>query len=261
MGAFCVAAALGAPVVAQTTKQPPFQFGAVDLKLLEECNAIDRQLEDRGLVYHDVAIEKRLAELGAAVTPRNNLERVEWRYRILRDPLVNAFALVNGSIYIDSGLLARAENDDQVAGVLAHEVTHVANRHGYLANRTIRRRSVALNVIGLASSMPLGGLAGAAIVLGSSISQVAISFSIYGYSRDLEREADLTAMDHLKRAGRDRAQVVRLLSIFDDKLEPEPVPIFYNDHPRTKYRITYLKKSSPSPPIPRRRQTRVTLSE
>ena len=49
--------------------------------------------------------------------------------------MVNAFALPNGSIYVFSGLLARAENDDQLAGVLAHEATHVTNRHAYIFNR------------------------------------------------------------------------------------------------------------------------------
>jgi hypothetical protein len=83
---------------------PAFDFTKVDLQLLEESNAIDRQLENRGLVYHDAGLEEHLAQIAQPLLPKQPLEHVVWRFRILRDPLVNAFALPNGSIYVNSGL-------------------------------------------------------------------------------------------------------------------------------------------------------------
>jgi predicted Zn-dependent protease len=66
---------------------------------------------------------------------------------------------------------------------------------------------------------------------------------VYGYSRELEAEADHRAVDRLTQAGRDPRQMIRMFAILDDKLEPVPVPRFFNDHPKTKDRIAYLKKS------------------
>ena len=221
--------------------QPPFVFGKVDLKLLEQCEALDRQFEKRALVYHDAALEKHLASLAAPLLPATALEHVQWKFHILRYPAVNAFALPNGSIYVDTGLLARAENDDQVAGTLAHEITHVTSRHAYLFNRSQRTKTVATDV----GMVVAGGLAGLAAVylLGSPAGnpdQTGITAAILGYGRNFEQEADRNALQCLKQAGRDPLQLVRLSLIIDDKLEPEPVSI-WKDRSPTQDRIAYLK--------------------
>lgn len=127
MRLLCLVLCLAA--VASAEWKQPFTFTKIDLRLLEECDAYDRLLEKHGLVYHSTALETHLAEITAPMLPPDPLERVQWRFHILRDPMVNAFASPNGSIYVFSGLLARAENDDEVAAVLAHEITHVTNRH------------------------------------------------------------------------------------------------------------------------------------
>jgi predicted Zn-dependent protease len=219
----------------------PFTFTKIDLKLLEECDALDRQLENRALVHHDAGLEKYLAGLAAGMLPDAPLEHVVWKFHILRDPMVNAMALPNGSIYVDSGLLARAESDEQVAGVLAHEITHVTNRHTYLFNRSLRKKTVAAEVIALATWIPAGGAASVVAAAAAGIGQTAILATIYGYGRKIEEEADRTGIDRMSRAGRDPAQLVRLFEILDDKLEPEPVPLFH-DHPTIKDRIAYLTK-------------------
>jgi len=231
-----------ASIAAVVLAAPPFTFTKVDLKLLDESKAIDRELESRGLVFHDAAVDAHLTALGRSVVPPGELEFVEWQFHVLRDPMVNAFALPNGSIYINAGLLARAENDGQIAGVLAHEATHVANRHGYLANRSIRRKSFLMNAASWITWIPAGGVAGQIISWTASAGQVAVVLSVYGYSRELEQEADVSGLDLVKRAGRNPAQLARMMVLFDEKLEPEPVPILYNDHPRTRQRIDYLKQ-------------------
>ena len=80
----------------------PFVFGKIDLKLLNQCEALDKQIEERALVYHDDALEGRLANLAAPLLPSDKLDHVNWRFLILRDPAVNAFGLPNGSIYLNS---------------------------------------------------------------------------------------------------------------------------------------------------------------
>ena len=84
--------------------------------------------------------------------PRETPENVLWRFRAIRDLEINAFALPNGSIYVTTGLLSRMENEAQLAGVLAHEVTHVTNRHTYLEYRSARKKMVAIDVMVAAAS-------------------------------------------------------------------------------------------------------------
>jgi predicted Zn-dependent protease len=227
---------------AQPQTAAPFRFTQIDLKLLEDSNAVDRQLENRGLIYSNPVLERHLADIAKPLLPKDPLEHVQWRLRILRDPLVNAFALPNGSIYVNSGLLVRAENDDQLAGVLAHEATHVSNRHSYLFNRSLRRKTVVLALINAAMQwVPVGGIWAATMHAAGSVSQVAVIFSVYGYSREFEREADLNGLERLRQSGRDSTQLVRVFTLLDRKLEPEPVPFFWRDHPKTQQRIAYLK--------------------
>jgi predicted Zn-dependent protease len=220
-----------------------FTFTKVDLKLLEECEALDQQFEKRALVYHDAALEEHLTDLAAPLLPSAPLEHVQWKFHILRDPMVNAFALPNGSVYLFSGLVARAENDDQLAGVLGHEATHVTNRHAYLFNRSLRKKVVASEVVAAAASWtPASGWGAWAVAAAANMSQLAIVTMVYGYSRQLEEEADRNAVDRVKQAGRDPMQIIRMFAIMDRRLEPESVPHFFRDHPKIKERIDYLKR-------------------
>jgi predicted Zn-dependent protease len=227
---------------AQEHKRQPFTFTNVDLKLLDQCAALEQQFENRALVYHSVDIENRLREIAGPMLPIGRMERVEWKFHVLRDPMINAFALPNGSIYINTGLLARAENDDELAGVLAHEVTHVVNRHGFIFNRSLRKKIVAMDIIGIAASWIPAGSWGAAVAIAANMGQFAIVSEVYGYSRELEEEADQIGLERLQGTGRDPAQLIRMFELFDERLEPEPVPRFLWDHPPLRERITQLRK-------------------
>jgi predicted Zn-dependent protease len=238
-----LAAAFGAllPAAAQSGK-PPFQFTDVDRKLLAECEALDRQFEKRGLVFHDPAIEKRIGDLGLSLIPSGELEKVTWRFRILRDPAVNAFALPNGSIYVNTGLLTRAESEDQVAGVVAHEIAHVSERHGFQFNRSLRKKSVAMNtVVAVAGWLPFGGALGSSLYAALSVSQFAIVISVFGYSRELEAEADTVALDRMRSHGRDVKQMVRMFVLLEERIEPQPEPLLFRTHDKTVKRIETLR--------------------
>src|SRR5581483_11447511 len=83
----------GTPVAlsqAQKSAPIPFAFESADLKLLDQAEGLDRQFERRALVYHDAALEQQLGGILTPLLPKNPLEHVEWRLRILRDPMVNA---------------------------------------------------------------------------------------------------------------------------------------------------------------------------
>src|SRR5713226_9046569 len=131
---FCLAIPVsGARFTAQTPTSPrqeEFRFGKADLDLLEQVNLLDKRFEREGLVFLDEATNAYLQQVGESLLPRDrNLEHVIWKFRALRDPVPNAFALPNGSVYVNTGLIALLDDEGQLASVLAHEVTHVSKRH------------------------------------------------------------------------------------------------------------------------------------
>ncbi len=100
--------------LAQSTKVIHFEFKTVDLKILEESNAGDRQLENRALVYHNSVLEQHLLEITAPLLLKDPLDGVRRQFHILRDPGVNAFALPT-----------RAADDRPLAGTIRQIVAAV----------------------------------------------------------------------------------------------------------------------------------------
>jgi predicted Zn-dependent protease len=229
---------------APTTASDQFKFGKVDLDLLEQVELLDRRFEREGLVLEDSATNAYLMRIGNSLLPRGLvLENVSWKFRAMRDPVPNAFALPNGSIYVTTGLLALMDNESQVASVIAHEMTHVIRRHTYLQNRSNRQKFLAMNIITAVGVWnPLGGIAGAAITIITAVAPFIIVATIFGYSRDLEREADLKGIDMMMAAEYPPEEMVKALKLLSNDIEGEQIKLFYNDHPQLKDRIVYLSK-------------------
>jgi hypothetical protein len=227
------------PAQAQT-QQHPFTFDKNALRLLKESEALDRQFEKRALVYHDSELQKYLEALSVPLLPKDPLEHVQWKFRILRDPAVNAFGLPNGSIYLNTGLLARAENDDQVFARLAHEISHVTNRDPYLFNRTLRKKVVETEVFEGAAGA-LFGLSGfyATRHVSGQPDQIGLIAAVTGYPQTFEQKSDENAVRRLRLAGRNPAQLVRL-SLLINRLELEPVS-FWKNQSNIEDRIAYEK--------------------
>ena len=102
----------------------------------------------------DESANAYLRRVGKSLIPRDlELERVSWKFRALRDPQPNAFALPNGSIYVTTGLLTLIDNESQLAAILAHELTHVMRRHTYVHNRSNRKKFLTMNVMARSARM------------------------------------------------------------------------------------------------------------
>jgi beta-barrel assembly-enhancing protease len=224
-----------------------FAFGKVDLELLDEIKALDERFEKEGVVYHHPAMDAYLTRVGTAVAADKKLENVEWKFRALRDPVPNAFALPNGSIYINTGLMALLDDENQLAAVLAHEVTHVSHRHTYLRNRSMRKKVLAINIINTIGAWhPVAGTAGLAISLIANISPFMLALSILGYSRDQEKEADLEGMKMSSAAGFVPEGMPNSFKSMQRDIEGEQLNSFYSDHPRLQERISYTSSSLPA---------------
>lgn len=218
-----------------------FKFGEVDLEALEQADLLDVRFERDGLVLADEKANTYLRRIGLSLIPRGlELERVTWKFRILRDPQPNAFALPNGSIYVTAGLLTLIDNESQLAAIVAHELTHVMRRHTYMHNRSNRKKFLTMNVMAAIGAYAPGGLVGAVIMAVTSVAPFIMMATIYGYSRDLEREADHKGIDMMISAEYAPEEMINVLKLLNTDIEGENIRLFYNDHPALDERINYL---------------------
>ena len=249
---FCVAFTSFSPVTLAQKKTAPveatppplkedFKFGDVDLEVLQQADLLDVRFERDGLVLADATANAYLRRIGLSLIPQGlELERVTWRFRAVRDPQPNAFALPNGSIYVTTGLLTLIDNESQLAAILAHEVTHVMRRHSYMHNRSNRKKFLTMNVMAAVGAYAPATLVGTIISIAAMVAPLVIMATIYGYGRDLEREADLRGIDMMISAEYPPEEMVNVLKLLDQDLEGENIRLFYNDHPSLDERIKYL---------------------
>jgi predicted Zn-dependent protease len=212
-----------------------FQFTKVDDDLRAEADAVDAQYEKRGLVLHDPDLQAFIDTVGNRVLgDRPVPEKVTYRFLVLRDTSVNAYSWPNGTVYITTGLLALLENEAQLAAILSHETAHIHERHSYLENRSIRKKTVASEIIALAAACVPGGYAAwLAAAAGANISTLLLIESVYGYSREKESQADRDGLSAMTVAGYDPHAMAAAFELFDQDrtLEYEPRPPLYHDHP------------------------------
>lgn len=230
---FLSALIMGASCYAAKEAVKPFEtpddverISKKESRLWIEAENIDEAIQDSDQIYESEAVEQYLQEIMARLYPGF---QYTIKVRTLKSPILNAFALPNGSIYINAGLLARLDNEAQLATVLAHEVAHFANRHSLRQRRVVKSRS-ALAVGTAIAGIPLADL-------------IAIS-SIFGFSRDLEREADVVGYERLEAVGYDVRESVRVFEHLhaEAKVLDEKHPVFFSSHPKLKERIESFKK-------------------
>lgn len=163
-------------------------------------------LKSLGGEYAEPRLSRYVSDIGRRVALVSELQSLPYAFTVLNSPIVNAMALPGGHIYITRGLIALANNEAELAGVLAHEVGHVNARH------TAERYSQAMLAnIGTTAL----GIAGAVVGIGGGIGDIAqMGASVYlqGFSRDQELEADVLGVRYLTRAGYDAGAMVAFLA-------------------------------------------------
>lgn len=246
-----------------TTRLPPIssQGGAFaplddELALWYEAREEERKLLDEVVLYDDPLLERYLEDLVADLTPAGMAanSEVEYRVRVIEDPTLNAFAYPHGSLYVHTGLLARIENESQLATILGHEMSHVELRHMVRHERSVWNKRIGFAAASIAAALILaheeadawwdgdyhdavriGILADLLVGLGLHFAFVA---SVNGYGRGLEIEADHSAFAKLREAGFDPHEAPRVYEILqEDRGESRDAEVFFfGSHPRLKQR-------------------------
>ena len=178
-----------------------------------------------GVLYQDAEIENYLNQIVKKLHTNSISPDISFQIKVVKDPNLNAFAFPNGVIYIHSGILARMDNEAQLAALLAHEMAHCTQRHSFRALRSIKDRTQAKT----ATFRELAQLLG---ITGSIA-------SISGYTRKLETEADRVGLDLALKANYDPREVLKLFELLKQEIEIEGIeePYFFGTHPNVRQRI------------------------
>jgi predicted Zn-dependent protease len=169
---------------------------------------------------------------------RNSDAQVPFTIKVIDSDEVNAFALPGGFFYVNSGLILRAQEESELAGVMAHEISHVTARHG--TKQATKGEIMQLATIPLILLGP-GGWAGYGIY---EALQLAIPLSYLKFSRDAEREADFLGIQYMYKAGYDPNSYVTFFERIqaDEKRRPGTIPKIFSTHPPTPERIADAQK-------------------
>lgn len=202
-------------------------------------------LQQFGGEYDDAALQAYIDQIGARLQEVSELPDLEFTFTLLNSDVVNAFALPGGYVYISRGLLALAENEAEVAGVMAHEVGHVTARHsaqrysrGVLAQGGVFAATIGAAILGG------GNLAKTVQDLGGTGAQAYLA----GYSREQEFQSDELGVRYLTRAGYDPTAMATFLEKLGEQSElarklagkeggADPSTSMFATHPRTPDRV------------------------
>ena len=202
--------------------------------------------EQMGLVQ-DRALVRYVEQLGQRLAQRSPRQDVPYRFHVVDMEVPNAFALPGGYIYVSRGLLALTNEEAELAGVIGHEIGHVAARHA--AKRESRAIGAGVvGVLGTIAGAVLGGQTGAAVM--QDITQVAAAGHVAAYSRDQEREADELGQQMAAGSGYSPAAMSAFLRRLGEAGElqtgQKEIPSFLDSHPATYERVRDTAWRAPS---------------
>jgi predicted Zn-dependent protease len=187
---------------------------------------------------------------------RNSDAKVPFTIKVIDSDEVNAFALPGGFFYVNSGLILRAQEESELAGVMAHEIAHVAARHG--TKQATKGDLIQIASIPAMIMLPYGW-AGYAIYQGMNF---LIPMTFLKFSRDAEREADFLGLQYMYKAGYDPNSYVTFFERIqaDEKRRPGTIGKAFSTHPPTQDRIENTQKEI-ARILPSRPEYIVTSSE
>ncbi len=198
-----------------------------------------KMLDAFGGTYDDATLQRYVNRIGEDLASYSEFPDLDFQFFVLNDDTVNAFALPGGYIYISRGLIALAEDEAEVAGVIGHEIGHVTARHSAQRYSAAMATNIGLSAVGI-----LGQVLGAPAGVGNAVSFGAQA-ALQSYSRGQELEADRLGARYMVRAGYDPSALTDFFAKLDaqGKLEAKKAGRtgdgfnIMSTHPRTTDRI------------------------
>ena len=180
---------------------------------------------------NDPAVNDYVKNMGQRIVSQapDPFNRLPWQFHVVDDPSINAFAIPGGHVYVNTGLIAASENASQLAGVMAHEISHITARH---TTEGISRQYGVSILAGLVLGQNPGQLSqiAAQIIAGGALAR---------FSREDEREADELGIRAMAGAGYDPRGMAAMFRVLQAHAQRNPgrVEQFFSTHPTTEDRI------------------------
>ncbi|MDZ4723604.1 MAG: M48 family metalloprotease [candidate division Zixibacteria bacterium] len=187
--------------------------GESKINLISESQEIsmgkeaDKQISTSLGLYSDSNLQRYIQELGSEIAATSERPDLPWTFRVLDDPVVNAFALPGGYIYVTRGILAHLDNEAELAGVLGHEIGHVTAKHS--VNRMSTQQ---LTQIGLIAGMIIEP----GLQKYGQLASAGLGLLFLKYSRDDEKQADDLGLRYMRRAGNDPREMVGVFDMLEN---------------------------------------------
>jgi len=217
--------------------------GKYELSLISEQQEIalgkeaDGEIRHQYGVYDAPVLNEYVKKIGMTLTPHTHRPHLTYNFAVLDTPVVNAFALPGGYIYVTRGILAMMNSEAELAAVLAHELGHVSARH------SVQRLSKLLLV---QAGLTVGSALSDAFSEISGVASIGIQLLFLKYSRDDEREADALGVEYSRKSGYNPGEMISFFSSLQklgDLSGGQSLPGFLSTHPLTSERIQNVQAS------------------
>ena len=228
--AIAVCALLAPPARAQKggfvliSKDQEVQIGRESAAAVEKEFGIYRELP---------GLNAYVERVGQRLVAQCGRRDIAYKFTVLDTPVINAFALPGGFVYVTRGILARMNSEDELATVMGHELAHVALRHGAqeISRQTVAQLGIqALSIFKPDLAKSVGQYAG-----------TALNLAFLGYSRDLEAQADEYGITYAEAAGYNPRGATKMFQMLQsiEQGEPGAMEKFLASHPPTAQRLSY----------------------
>lgn len=241
IGAICIVALPVFAVLAegQTRVTPPKNrySPAEDVQLGRQAGSQAEQqfpvLRDDGLTSYVGEIGRRLVN---AIPPELQHPEFQYSFKVVNGKEINAFALPGGPMYVNRGMIEAAKTEGEVAGVMAHELSHVALRHGTAQASKAMPYEIGA-IAGQVLGAIIGGNVGSVVAQGS---QFGLGAAFMRFSREYERQADIEGAQIMARAGYEPRDMASMFKTIEAQGGGSGLPEWLSDHPDPGNRYGYI---------------------
>lgn len=195
---------------------------------------LEQDVNQQVRLVNDRTLTSYVSRMGQRIVGETPMADRRWKFHVVADDQVNAFNIPGGHVYVHTGLIKRAGNASELAGVLAHEISHGVSRHA--TEQLSKRQGLSL---------------GAGVLLGSDPStlerlatQIAASGAVAKFSRNDEREADALGIRYMYEAGYDPRGLASMFEklLAERERSPSALGQFFSTHPLTSERIAEARR-------------------
>ena len=206
----------------------PFTAINSSVTLLQGESAIGERVANQAIaqlpMMEDEAVDRYVDEMGAKLAALTGRDEFDYEFYVVMDEELNAFALPGGKIFINAGAIMKTRSEAELAGLLGHEISHAVLSHSF---QMVTQGNLTNS---LAAFIPVPEIAG-----------LAANLAFSGYSREMERQADVLGTQILSAGDYAADGLYNLMTTLRDETDGAPTLSWFSTHPATNERVNYLK--------------------